>query len=243
MTRERNHPETDGTSCMSPYLHFGHVGPITIALAVDAAAKANPKLQAARDSYFNELIVWRELAINFVRYTPNYDSPECAESWAKTTIAEHARDEREHLYTLQQLENAQTHDELWNAGQIQMVRSWVDAQLPADVLGEEDSGVDAGCGDGDEVCDLSERQVFSRWARSERICGDCVGDAGQVRPGVGRASDLREDSLYVGRVDGEEVRFEEIHRADGASAATGVASLLGAWPLFRTDRKIDTRCE
>ena len=119
---QRNHPETDGTSCLSPYLHFGHLGPVTIALAVEAATKANPKLQAARDSYFNELIVWRELAVNFVRYTPNYDSAECAENWAKATIAEHARDEREHLYSLRQLEQAQTHDDLWNAGQIQMVR-------------------------------------------------------------------------------------------------------------------------
>lgn len=119
---QRNHPETDGTSCMSPYLHYGHIGPITIALAVDAAAKKDPKLKSARDSYFNELIVWRELAINFVRYTPNYDSPDCAETWARTTIAEHARDEREHIYTLHQLESAQTHDALWNAGQIQMVR-------------------------------------------------------------------------------------------------------------------------
>jgi deoxyribodipyrimidine photo-lyase len=118
----RNHPETDGTSCMSPYLHYGHLGPITIALAVDAEVKRNPKLKGARDGYFNELIAWRELAINFVRYTPNYDSPDCADSWAKKTIAEHARDEREHLYTLQQLEGAQTHDDLWNAGQTQMVR-------------------------------------------------------------------------------------------------------------------------
>jgi deoxyribodipyrimidine photo-lyase len=117
----RNHPEVDGTSCMSPYLHYGHIGPITIALAVVAAAKANPKLQTARDSYFNELIVWRELAINFVRYTPSYDTPDCAEEWAKATIAEHARDEREHLYTLGQLEAAQTYDNLWNAGQLQMV--------------------------------------------------------------------------------------------------------------------------
>ena len=53
----RNHPETDGTSGLSPYLHYGHVGPITIALAVEAAVKANPELKAARDSYFNELIV------------------------------------------------------------------------------------------------------------------------------------------------------------------------------------------
>jgi deoxyribodipyrimidine photo-lyase len=120
--QQRNHPETDGTSCMSPYLHYGHVGPITVALAVEAAAKANPKLRSARDSYFNELIAWRELAINFVRYTPDYDSPECAEAWAKQTIAEHARDERERIYTLHQLENAQTYDDLWNAGQLQMVR-------------------------------------------------------------------------------------------------------------------------
>jgi deoxyribodipyrimidine photo-lyase len=119
---QRNHPEIDGTSCMSPYLHFGHVGPMTIALAVDAAAKADKKLRSARDSYFNELIVWRELAVNFVRHTPKYDSPDCAESWAKATIAEHARDEREYLYTLRQLEHAQTHDDLWNAGQTQMVR-------------------------------------------------------------------------------------------------------------------------
>jgi deoxyribodipyrimidine photo-lyase len=119
---KRNHPEVDGTSCMSPYLHYGHIGPIIIALAVAAAAKADPRLQSARDSYFNELIVWRELAINFVRYNSNYDTPDCAEEWAKTTIAEHARDERQHLYTLRQLEAAQTYDDLWNAGQLQMVR-------------------------------------------------------------------------------------------------------------------------
>ena len=120
--RDRNRPEVDGTSKMSPYLHFGHVGPQTIALAVDAAAKRNPKLLQARDSYFNELIVWRELSVNFVRYQPEYDSPACADNWAKLTIAEHDRDQREVLYKLPQLEFAQTHDELWNAAQIQMLR-------------------------------------------------------------------------------------------------------------------------
>jgi len=119
---QRNHPEVDGTSGLSPYLHYGHIGPVTIALALDAAVKANSKLKSARDSYFNELIAWRELAINFVRYTPDYDSPSCAESWAKQTIAEHARDERERLYSLKQLEAAETYDELWNAAQIQMLR-------------------------------------------------------------------------------------------------------------------------
>ncbi len=118
---DRNKPEVDGTSALSPYLHFGHIGPLTIALAVDAAAKKDSSLKPARDGYFNELIAWRELAVNFVKYTPNYDSADCAEDWAKKTIAEHARDEREHLYSLKQLEAGETHDDLWNAAQTQMV--------------------------------------------------------------------------------------------------------------------------
>ncbi|MDP9037933.1 MAG: deoxyribodipyrimidine photo-lyase [Acidobacteriota bacterium] len=117
----RNSPEVDGTSKLSPYLHYGHLGPLTIALAVDAAVKRDPKLGGARDSFFNELIVWRELAVNFVQHTPGYDTADCAEDWAKKTIAEHARDQRERLYTLKQLEAAETYDELWNAAQIQMV--------------------------------------------------------------------------------------------------------------------------
>jgi deoxyribodipyrimidine photo-lyase len=118
----RGKPEMDGTSCLSPYLHFGHVGPLTIGLAVEAAAKKNEKLRAARDTFFNELIVWRELAVNFIRYTEDYDSAECAEPWAKQTILEHARDQREYVYRLAELEGAKTHDELWNAAQTQMLR-------------------------------------------------------------------------------------------------------------------------
>ena len=127
----RNQPEEDGTSRLSPYLHFGHISPLTIALAVDAAAKKNSKLATARDSYFNELIVWRELAVNFVQYNRDtYDTADCAEPWAAKTIAEHARDEREHLYTLKQLESAQTYDDLWNAAQIQMVEhGWMHNRL------------------------------------------------------------------------------------------------------------------
>src|SRR5215469_7076657 len=117
----RSRPEVDGSSCLSPYLHFGYVGPLTVALAVEKAVKARPKLRAARDAYFNELIVWRELAVNFVRHCDNYDSAECAEAWAKKTIAEHVRDEREYLYSLAELEGAKTHDELWNAAQMQML--------------------------------------------------------------------------------------------------------------------------
>jgi deoxyribodipyrimidine photo-lyase len=118
---KRSRPEVDGSSCLSPYLHFGHIGPLTIALAVEAAVRKNARLRPARDAYFNELIVWRELAVNFVRYTKNYDSHECAEPWAKQTISEHERDEREYVYKLSELEGARTHDDLWNAAQLQML--------------------------------------------------------------------------------------------------------------------------
>ena len=115
----RNHPETDGTSRLSPYLHFGHIGPLTIALAVKNADAP----QAAKDSYLNELLVWRELAINFVTYNPNYDNFESGEDWAHRSLAAHATDLRPVLYTEKQLENAETYDPLWNAAQRQMVNS------------------------------------------------------------------------------------------------------------------------
>jgi deoxyribodipyrimidine photo-lyase len=118
----RNHPEVDGTSRLSPYLHFGHIGPITIALAVEQAFKEGKVPQAARDSYISELIGWRELAVNFVKFTENYDSFDCAEPWARKTLLEHARDRREHLYSIEQLERSGTQDELWNAAQNQMVK-------------------------------------------------------------------------------------------------------------------------
>jgi deoxyribodipyrimidine photo-lyase len=122
----RNKPEMDGTSMMSPYLHYGHVGTQTIALAVAKAAEADPTLKEAKESYFNELIAWRELAVNLVRFTSEYETPAIAEDWAKKTIAEHAKDERDRLYTLKQLEHAETYDELWNAAQIQMVeQGWM----------------------------------------------------------------------------------------------------------------------
>jgi deoxyribodipyrimidine photo-lyase len=120
--RDRNRPEVDGTSALSPYLHFGHIGPVTIALAMEAAVKKDLSLKSARDGFFNELIVWRELAVNFVKYSDDYDAVDCAEDWAKKTIAEHAKDERERLYSLKELEAGETHDELWNAAQTQMVR-------------------------------------------------------------------------------------------------------------------------
>ena len=120
---QRNHPEVDGTSQMSPYLHFGHISPLTVALAVDKALQQGRITQDARDSFINELIGWRELSVNFVKYVPNYDSIECAPQWAQKTLREHASDPRDPIYTLDQLEQAETYDDLWNSAQLQMVRT------------------------------------------------------------------------------------------------------------------------
>ena len=117
-SRDRNHPERDGTSRLSPYLHFGHIGPVSVALAVKRADAPQKEKQA----FLDELITWRELAINFVKYNPDYDSIENADEWARNSLAEHAHDRRDHLYTEQQLERAETHDDLWNAAHTQMVR-------------------------------------------------------------------------------------------------------------------------
>ncbi len=118
----RNHPDIDGTSVLSPYLHYGHISPITITLAIEAAAERDPQLRESADSFLDELVTWRELCINYARYNPHYDDPECAEAWARETIAAHAGDTRDPIYTREQLERAETYDELWNAAQRQMVR-------------------------------------------------------------------------------------------------------------------------
>lgn len=118
----RNHPEVDGTSQMSPYLHYGHISPLTIALAVEDAVEEKKATRAAADKYLDEMIGWRELSVLFCKYNPNYDNWECAEPWARKTLMEHAGDPRPWNYTLEQMERAETHDELWNAAQRQMVR-------------------------------------------------------------------------------------------------------------------------
>ncbi len=112
-------PEVDGTSRLSPYLHFGHISPITVALAVENASAP----RTAKDAYLNELIIWRELAINFAHFNQLYDSIESAPDWAHRTLAAHVKDERPVVYTREQLEFAATHDALWNAAQQQMLHA------------------------------------------------------------------------------------------------------------------------
>jgi len=123
---KRNRPELDGTSRLSAYLHFGHVGPLTLALAVKNADAP----RADREAFLEELIVRRELAVNFVRFNPRYDRLASCEPWALRTLKDHRRDERAYVYSQRQLENAETHDPLWNAAQRQMVvGAWMHGYL------------------------------------------------------------------------------------------------------------------
>lgn len=119
---KRNHPEDKGTSQLSPYLHFGNIGPLTIALAVIGAAEEGKVPKAVRERFLDQVIGWRELSVLFVKYNPDYDSWDAAEPWARKTLVEHAGDERPR-YTLNQLERGETNDELWNAAQRQMVET------------------------------------------------------------------------------------------------------------------------
>ena len=119
----RNHPEVRGTSRLSPYLHFGNISPVRIALAVKQAAAAGQVTAWAAEKFIEQVVAWRELSVLFVRHEPHYDSWECAAPWARKTLIEHAGDARPHRYTLEKLERAETADELWNAAQRQMVET------------------------------------------------------------------------------------------------------------------------
>jgi len=121
--KDRNEPIPYMTSELSAHLHFGHISPLTIALAVQKEAEeagVAAETKASVESYLEEMIVRRELAINFVARNPKYDSLAGCPDWARATLAKHANDPRPKLYTATQLERAETHDPLWNAAQKEM---------------------------------------------------------------------------------------------------------------------------
>lgn len=117
VSKWRNDPSRQCASHLSPYLHFGQISPLEIAMEV----RKHPSEGA--EIFLDELIVRRELAINFVCYNPRYDSYECLPEWARHTLETHADDPREYIYTLEELENARTHDTYWNAAQSEMLKT------------------------------------------------------------------------------------------------------------------------
>ena len=115
---ERGRPEAGAASHMSPYLHFGQISPVAIALAVRAAGTGGPDDKTA---YLEELVVRRELAMNHVHHSPHYDRYEAVvPTWAQKTLDAHRADPRPHLYTPRQFEHGETHDRYWNAAMSEM---------------------------------------------------------------------------------------------------------------------------
>jgi deoxyribodipyrimidine photo-lyase len=117
---DRNEPANQRTSTMSPYLHFGNISPVELALAVEKDRTAS---SADRESYIEELIVRRELAMNYCNFVSDYDKYESLPEWARKSLSEHRNDKREFLYTSEQLEQAKTHDPYWNAAQLEMTKT------------------------------------------------------------------------------------------------------------------------
>lgn len=111
----RNEPSEDFTSGLSPYLHFGQIS------SVDIALKALERKPEFAEPFLEELIVRRELAANFVNYNPDYDSFSCLGEWAVKTLKEHSGDKREYIYSIEEFEKALTHDPYWNAAQNEML--------------------------------------------------------------------------------------------------------------------------
>jgi len=112
-----NQPQTDDVSHMGPYLHFGQISPLYLALKI---SRVPDSLKASKDAYLEELVVRRELAMNFAFYTSRYDAFDCIPGWAQKSLAEHEHDQREYVYNRRQLENADTHDPYWNASMLEM---------------------------------------------------------------------------------------------------------------------------
>ena len=129
---DANHPDADGTSHLSPYLHFGHISPHEVFSAVMSRERWTTRklasgasgqregwwnVSAGAEAFLDQLTVWRELAFNGAAWKERFGSFDALPDWARDTLDAHRGDEREHVYTRAQLDAARTHDPVWNAAQ------------------------------------------------------------------------------------------------------------------------------
>jgi deoxyribodipyrimidine photo-lyase len=134
---ERSQPDADAASGLSPWLHFGHLASHRVFDAVvtqagwttrKIAGQASGKREGwwgappAVEAFLDELVTWREVGFNFAALRPDHDRYESLPDWARASLEAHASDRREHLYSLEEFDRAETHDPVWNAAQRQIVR-------------------------------------------------------------------------------------------------------------------------
>jgi deoxyribodipyrimidine photo-lyase len=132
----RNHPDDDGTSHLSPYLHFGHLSAHEVFAAVMTRERWTTRqlgkkrggaregwwgVSAPAEAFLDQLVTWRELAFNTCEYVPHFDEYDSMPAWSRATLAAHEQDPRPHRYDLDALESASTEDPIWNAAQRQLL--------------------------------------------------------------------------------------------------------------------------
>ena len=105
------------TSRLSPWLHFGNLSIHEILLA---AQEAGPATQYAK--FLDEALTWREVSHNFCHWNPKHRTVEGIPRWAREQLSAHESDPRPALYSLEQMEQARTESELWNAAQRSYLR-------------------------------------------------------------------------------------------------------------------------
>lgn len=135
---ERNQPDAEAESGLSPYLHFGHVSVHQIVQAVTDAegwslAEVSPTARGSRsgwwgmsaqaEGFLDQVVTWRDLGYRAAHQRDGYDEYEALPDWAKLTLEEHADDPHQHIYGLEEFVRSETHDEIWNAAQRQLVET------------------------------------------------------------------------------------------------------------------------
>ena len=136
---DRNAVSKPATSGLSPWLHFGHISTIEIVQQILESNNWDPEtiqmprkgsregwwnLDRAVEGFLDQIITWRELGFNNAYHNPEHNKYESLPNWAQTTLMEHANDERVQ-YTFEQIKEADTHDEIWNAAQRQLIRDGI----------------------------------------------------------------------------------------------------------------------
>jgi deoxyribodipyrimidine photo-lyase len=133
---DRNEPELQGSSWLSPHFHFGTMSSFEVFFEVAKAEDWAPKklskpngkmngfwnMSVNAEAFIDQLMTWREIGFNMCAREPNFDRYESLPDWAQKTLADHTSDVRQYVYSLEQFEQARTHDDLWNASQNQLVR-------------------------------------------------------------------------------------------------------------------------
>lgn len=132
----RNDPDASASSGLSPWLHFGKVSEYEIVKAIldhqpegwditditpnngknSGFFNGDPNIE----SFLDEVITWREVGFHYAHHVDNYDQLESLPDWVHKTMDEHRNDEREYIYSLEEFEQSETHDEIWNAAQTEL---------------------------------------------------------------------------------------------------------------------------